>query len=66
MDDLIRDYKATRLAPGFDRVYVPGELEVELERARRADGIPLNDATITGLLVSAKGLGVDASMLEAA
>jgi LDH2 family malate/lactate/ureidoglycolate dehydrogenase len=66
MDDLIRDYKATRLAPGFDRVYVPGELEVELERARRADGIPLNDATITGLLASAKGLGVDASMLEAA
>lgn len=64
MDRLICDYKATRLAPGFELVYVPGELEVEPERARRSDGIPLNDETIAGLARSARDLGVDASPLE--
>jgi LDH2 family malate/lactate/ureidoglycolate dehydrogenase len=66
MDALIRDYKATRLAPGFERVYVPGELEVGLERARRSDGIPLNEETIAGLVRSARDLGVDASPFEGA
>jgi LDH2 family malate/lactate/ureidoglycolate dehydrogenase len=66
MDRIIRDYKATRLAPGFAQVYVPGELEVELERTRRASGIPLNDETIAGLRESAERLGVDPALFQAA
>jgi LDH2 family malate/lactate/ureidoglycolate dehydrogenase len=64
MDQIIHDYQATRLAPGFERVYVPGGLEVELARARRVEGVPLNDETIAGLAGSARALGVDGSMFE--
>jgi LDH2 family malate/lactate/ureidoglycolate dehydrogenase len=37
--------QATSPAPGFDRVYYPGEVEWEREQKRRQDGIPIEDAT---------------------
>ncbi|HEY5300970.1 MAG TPA: Ldh family oxidoreductase [Acetobacteraceae bacterium] len=37
--------KDTPTADGFDRVYYPGEIEFERERDRRANGIPIEDAT---------------------
>jgi LDH2 family malate/lactate/ureidoglycolate dehydrogenase len=63
MDKIIREYRGTRLAPGFTRVYVPGEMEAELERRQRAEGIPLNEATVQGIRAAAAGLGVDAAAL---
>lgn len=65
MDKILREYRSTRLAPGFDRVYTPGEMEFEIERERRQSGIPLNDESIAGLLEAANTLGVDASLLQA-
>jgi LDH2 family malate/lactate/ureidoglycolate dehydrogenase len=41
MDTLIRDVHATEPAEGFERVYVPGELEHRCATRREADGIPL-------------------------
>jgi LDH2 family malate/lactate/ureidoglycolate dehydrogenase len=63
MDKIIREYQGTRLAPGFKRVYVPGQMEAELERRQRAEGIPLNEATVQGIRAAAAGLGVDAAAL---
>jgi LDH2 family malate/lactate/ureidoglycolate dehydrogenase len=64
MDGIIREYRGTRLAPGAKRVFVPGEMEAELERRQRQEGIPLNDATIAGIRDAAAKLGVDASVLQ--
>jgi L-2-hydroxycarboxylate dehydrogenase (NAD+) len=64
MDRIIREYRSTRLAPGFRRVFVPGEMEAELERRQREQGIPLNEATIQGIREAAVRLGVDASALQ--
>ena len=36
---------AVEPAPGFDRVRLPGEPEDETEARRRADGIPIPEAT---------------------
>jgi LDH2 family malate/lactate/ureidoglycolate dehydrogenase len=63
-DNIIREYRGTRLAAGVRRVFVPGEMEAELERRQRAEGIPLNEATITGIRDVAARLGVDAAILQ--
>jgi LDH2 family malate/lactate/ureidoglycolate dehydrogenase len=64
MDRIIREYEGTRLAPGVARVFVPGEMEAELERRQRAEGVPLNEETVRGIRDAAAGLGVDASALR--
>ena len=64
MDKIIREYRSTRLAPGVKRVLVPGEMEAELERRQRRDGVPLNEATVQGIRDAAARLGVDASALQ--
>jgi LDH2 family malate/lactate/ureidoglycolate dehydrogenase len=64
MDKIIREYRGTRLAAGVKRVFVPGEMEAELERRQRAEGVPLNEATVQGISDAAAGLGVDASVLQ--
>jgi LDH2 family malate/lactate/ureidoglycolate dehydrogenase len=43
---------------------VPGEMEAELERRQRTEGVPLNEATVQGLRDAAGTLGVDASALH--
>ena len=64
VDAIIRQYNASRLAPGFERVYVPGALEAEIEARHRALGIPLNEETIAGIVRAAEELGADASALR--
>lgn len=49
MDDRLRELKATRPAPGFDRVQVAGLPEWESEQDRLARGIPLHDSVIAML-----------------
>jgi LDH2 family malate/lactate/ureidoglycolate dehydrogenase len=38
-------------------------MEAELERRQRAEGIPLNEATVQGIRDAAAQLGVDAAAL---
>ena len=64
MDKIIREYRGTRLAPGFERVYVPGELEDTIELRNRREGVPLNEATLQGLTDTAAKVGADASLLH--
>jgi len=49
MDDLLRDLKSTKPAPGFDRVLVAGIPEWETMNDRKANGIPLHPTVIDTL-----------------
>jgi L-2-hydroxycarboxylate dehydrogenase (NAD+) len=49
VDALIDDVHASELAPGTERILVPGELEAERRAQRLADGIPLDDALVAEL-----------------
>ena len=42
MDRMIREVREVKVAEGHERVYLPGEIELEKERERRKDGIPLS------------------------
>jgi ureidoglycolate dehydrogenase (NAD+) len=64
IDEAIRELHGSRLAPGFDRVYVPGEKEFLAERDYRRDGIPLTLETIADVLATARGLGITSAGLD--
>ncbi len=57
------ELRACRKAPNTTRIYSPGELEHETAERYRAEGIPLNDETLTGIVNEGRALGVDASAL---
>lgn len=46
---MIEELAAARRAPGVERILYPGQLEHERERAARAEGIPLPQATLDAL-----------------
>jgi LDH2 family malate/lactate/ureidoglycolate dehydrogenase len=64
VDTAVRQLHSTRLAPGFDRVYAPGEKEFLTERENRELGIPLTRQTVADVIETARGLGVAASALQ--
>jgi ureidoglycolate dehydrogenase (NAD+) len=64
VDGIIRQIRNGRKAPGFDRIYSPGELEAETEIKYRKEGIPLNEDTLKGIITAAEQLGVDASSIR--
>ena len=57
MDQMIDQIHGSALAPGSDRIYVPGEIEYEKSVARQRDGIPLETPTVEELNVLAASLG---------
>jgi LDH2 family malate/lactate/ureidoglycolate dehydrogenase len=63
VDRVVRQIRTSRTAEGTARVYSPGELEFETERAYRRDGIPLNAVTLEGLIASARESAVDVRVL---
>jgi len=63
VDRAIEQIHACRLAPGFERVYAPGELEFLREQEYRRDGIPLNDLTLADLARTARDLGLSEEVL---
>jgi uncharacterized oxidoreductase len=52
---------STTPAPGFDRVRVPGEPELESEALRRRDGIPIDENSWHGIIEAATKAGVPAA-----
>ena len=42
MDAIIQLMRACPTAPGVERIFVPGEIEHEMEKRRRTEGIPIN------------------------
>ena len=57
MDEMIRMIKASALAPGNERMIIPGQLEFEKEKARRLQGIPLAVKLISQLRKLGSELG---------
>jgi LDH2 family malate/lactate/ureidoglycolate dehydrogenase len=57
MDEMIRMIKASALAPGNERMIIPGQLEFEKEKARRLQGIPLAVKLISQLRKLGSDLG---------
>ena len=49
MDEMIQMIKASELAPGTERMVIPGQIEFERERERRANGIPLANKLVEQL-----------------
>ena len=59
MDGWLRMMKATKPAPGHDRVLVAGQPEAEMEAVRRQEGIPLHPEVIDWLRDTCGELGVE-------
>ncbi len=49
MDEVIDQIHRSALAPGSNRIFVPGEIEDATERERRATGLPLEGAIVRNL-----------------
>jgi LDH2 family malate/lactate/ureidoglycolate dehydrogenase len=58
MSTLIEQLRGSELAPGSERIYLPGELEFTRREARLQDGIPLPEEAITTLRAVADDLGL--------
>jgi uncharacterized oxidoreductase len=56
--EFARYLKSTPPAQGFTEVYYPGELEFRKEKDRRANGIPIEDATWAKVKELAEGYGL--------
>ena len=59
MDEMVKEYRALPKAPGVDRIYLSGEVEQEIEKQRRRDGIPLHPVVVSSLKDLAKELDVE-------
>jgi L-2-hydroxycarboxylate dehydrogenase (NAD+) len=59
MDETTRAYRALPRAPGVDRIYLPGEIESEIEKRRRIEGIPLHPTVVASLQDMARELGIE-------
>jgi len=59
MDGMIQQYRALPKASGIERIYISGEVEQEIEKKRKAEGIPLHPAIIKSLEDIASELGVE-------
>ena len=59
VDAAMRQLKGARRAPGVDRIYAPGELELETEARSAREGIPLNVVTLGDLRAASAQRGVE-------
>lgn len=58
MDAFIRTMKASELAPGFEQVLMPGEIEFDKEAHQRAHGIALEPKVVREVEAVARELGL--------
>lgn len=59
MDDMLRDLKSTKPAPGFDRVLVAGLPEWENTQDRKVNGVPLHPSVLDQLRDYAVEIGAE-------
>jgi ureidoglycolate dehydrogenase (NAD+) len=63
MDGMIREIKAAPLAKGAERIYLPGEIELERYDAAAVEGIALPPDVVASLRGLADDVGMDAGTL---
>lgn len=59
VDNLIHQMKSSKLAPGYERIYLPGEPEHEKRARYLKEGIPMLSSVITDLIALAAELGIE-------
>ncbi|KAE8405649.1 Malate/L-lactate dehydrogenase [Aspergillus pseudonomiae] len=64
MDTLLRTVRGVKKAEGFERIYVSGEMEAEVEEKRRTEGIPFTKAEVDALHYLGLQAGVQIKMEE--
>jgi LDH2 family malate/lactate/ureidoglycolate dehydrogenase len=64
VDGAIVQIHSSRLAPGAQAVYTPGEVEARTRRAYGRDGIPLNHVTVAGLAEAGEQFGLETGFLQ--
>ncbi len=62
VDALVAHVKSSPIAPGFNEILVPGEIELRQERLRSREGIPIDDETWRQIQETAAEVGI--SVLE--
>lgn len=65
MDQAIQEIHSIERAPGFSRIYIPGEMESELYRRRIREGVPLGKEIIHELMELGNALGINGDFLMA-
>lgn len=58
MDEYIDIMKSSELAPGFDKIMMPGEIEFLNEKRQRSEGVVLNQKVLDDVVDAAKQIGV--------
>ena len=59
MDEMIEAFEALPTLPGVKKIYAAGGYEAEIEKDRKANGIPLNSKVIQELQELAKELDIE-------
>lgn len=59
MEQLVATLKGTPVAPGYDEVFYPGEIEVVNEGKNRQDGLMLPQTTLSELMSLASDVGIN-------
>lgn len=57
--DILRELRASKKAPGYDRIYTAGEKEYEAWLYRKDKGVPVNEALQKDILTLKKELGLN-------
>ena len=58
VDELVAHVKSSPLAPGFDEILAPGEIELRTEQRRLQEGIPIDDETWRQIQETAAEVGI--------
>ena len=58
VDKLIQRIKTSKLAKGNERIYLPGEIEFEVQKEREQNGIPISNGVYDSLKEIAQKLQV--------
>ena len=56
--DILRDLRASRRAPGEERIYTAGEKEYLVWQERKDSGVPINEAVQKELIAIRDALGL--------
>jgi uncharacterized oxidoreductase len=62
VDELVAHVKSSPLAPGFDEILVPGEIEARREQQGSQEGITLDDETWRQIQETAAALGISVEL----
>lgn len=64
MDKAIKEVRSVEKANGFERIYIPGEIESETLKNRLKNGIPISSELVKELQQAAKSVGINEDLFS--